>query len=72
MNTCWSAYLLNMRDYIKIIWEKGNSLVAPSRGSGCGFLLLNMLNITQINPLREKTKTYSFRFLNPERVSVLD
>ena len=72
MNTQWSAYLLNMRDYIKIIWEKGNSLVGCSRGSGLGFILLNILDITQINPLREKTKTYSFRFLNPERVSPLD
>ena len=72
MNTRWSAYLLNMRDYIKIIWEKGNSLVGCSRGSGLGFILLNILDITQINPLREKTKTYSFRFLNPERVSPLD
>lgn len=51
---------------------KGNSLVGCSRGSGLGFILLNILDITQINPLREKTKTYSFRFLNPERVSPLD
>lgn len=72
MKTRWSAYLLNMRDYIKVIWEKGNSLVGCSRGSGLGFILLNILDITQVNPLREKTKTYSFRFLNPERVSPLD
>lgn len=72
MNTQWSAYLLNLRDYINIIWEKGDSLVGCARGSGCGFILLNMLGITQVNPLRETTKTYSFRFLNPERVSPLD
>lgn len=72
MNTQWSAYLLNLRDYIDIIWEKGDSLVGCARGSGCGFILLNMLGITQVNPLRETTKTYSFRFLNPERVSPLD
>ena len=30
--TQWSAYLLNMRDYIDVIWEKGNSLVGCSRG----------------------------------------
>lgn len=71
-NTRWSAYLLNMRDYIKVIWEKGDSLVGPSRGSGGGFLLLNMLDITQINPLKEKAPLRSWRFLNPERVSVLD
>lgn len=72
MNTQWSAYLLNLRDYVDIIWNEGNSLMGPARGSGTGFLLLNMLNVTQINPLRETTKTYSFRFLNPERVSPLD
>lgn len=72
MNTQWSAYLLNLRDYCNVIWEKGNSFMGPARGSGTGFLLLNMLDVTQINPLRETTKTYSFRFLNPERVSVLD
>ena len=72
MNTQWSAYLLNLRDYIDIIWSKGNSLVGAARGSGTGFFLLYMLGITQINPLKETTKTYSFRFLNPERVSPLD
>jgi DNA polymerase-3 subunit alpha len=30
------------------------------------------LDITQINPLRENTRTFRWRFLNPERVSVLD
>ena len=72
MHTQWSAYLLNLRDYVDVIWNKGDSLMGPSRGSGLGFILLNMLNITQINPLRETTKTYSFRFLNPESVSPLD
>lgn len=71
-NTPWSAYLLNMRDYINVIWEKGNSLVGPSRGSGGGFMLLNMLGITQINPTREKAPLRAWRFLNPERVSPLD
>lgn len=71
-NTRWSAYLLNMRDYIDVIWSRGDSLVGPSRGSGGGFLLLQMLDITQINPLREKAPLRSWRFLNPERASVLD
>lgn len=70
--TQWSAYLLNMRDYIDVIWEKGNSLVGCSRGSGGGFILLNILGITQINPAREKTPLRAWRFLNPERVSPLD
>lgn len=71
-NTPWSAYLLNMRDYIDVIWTKGNSLVGPSRGSGGGFMLLNILGITQMNPVKEKAPLRSWRFLNPERVSPLD
>lgn len=69
--THWSAYYLNLQKIIDLVWEAG-SLVGPGRGSGVGFILLYLLGITQINPLWEETKTYSFRFLNPSRVSVLD
>lgn len=67
----WSAYYLNLQKIIDLCWE-ADSLVGPGRGSGVGFLLLYALDITQINPMREETKCYSWRFLNPERVSVLD
>lgn len=67
----WSAYLLNLQNIIDACWDAG-TLVGAGRGSGVGFLLLYILGITQINPLREKTKTYRFRFLNPKRVSPLD
>lgn len=70
-NTPWSGYFLQTKELIKTCWNSG-SLVGPSRGSGLGFILLYMLDITQINPLREKTQTYYWRFLNPERVSVPD
>ena len=67
----WSAYFLNLQQILEICWSAG-TLVGPARGSGAGFILLYVLDITQINPLREKTKTQPWRFLNPERVSVLD
>jgi DNA polymerase-3 subunit alpha len=67
----WSAYYLNLQNIIDLCWEAG-SYVGPGRGSGVGFILLNMLDVTQINPLREKTQMFRWRFLNPERVSVLD
>lgn len=70
-NAYWSAYYLNLQNIIDCCWDAG-SLVLPGRGSGVGFILLYILNITQINPLRETVKTYSWRFLNPSRVSVLD
>ena len=67
----WSAYYLNLQNIIDVCWE-ADSIVGPGRGSGVGFILLYLLDITQINPMREKTKTYRWRFLNPDRVSVLD
>lgn len=67
----WSAYLLNLQKIIDCCWNAG-SIVLPGRGSGVGFILLDILDITQINPLREDVPTYSFRFLNPNRVSPLD
>lgn len=70
-NTRWSGYLLQTKELIQVCWDSG-SLVCPSRGSGGGFLLLYILDIIQINPTREKAKTAHWRFLNPERVSVLD
>lgn len=70
-NTHWSAYFLNLQKIIEVCWESG-TLVGPGRGSGVGFILLYLLDIIQINPLWETTKCFSWRFLNPERVSVLD
>ena len=67
----WSAYFLNLQKTLDVCWEAG-TLIGPGRGSGVGFLLLYILDIIQINPLWETTKTYEWRFLNPERVSVLD
>ena len=67
----WSAYYLNLQKIIDTCWEAG-SIVGPGRGSGVGFILLYILDITQINPLQESVKTVPWRFLNPARVSVLD
>ena len=67
----WSAYFLNLQNIIDICWE-AETLVGAGRGSGVGFILLYLLGITQINPLREKSQTKRWRFLNPQRVSVLD
>lgn len=67
----WSAYFLNLQKTIDECWEAG-TIVGPARGSGGGFLLLYCLDIIQMNTLRETTKTYPWRFLNPKRESVLD
>lgn len=67
----WSAYFLNLQKIIDECWNAG-SIVLPARGSGGGFVLLYALDIIQINCLREKTRMFPWRFLNPSRVSVLD
>ena len=67
----WSAYFLNLQKIIDVCWDSG-TIVGPGRGSGVGFYLLYILDIIQINPLWETTRTFSWRFLNPDRVSVLD
>ena len=69
--THWSAYYLNLQRIIEECWNAG-TLVGCGRGSGVGFILLYLLGITQINPQWESTKTFAWRFLNPDRVSVLD
>lgn len=70
-NVRWSKYFLNLQGIVDGCWEAG-SLVGAGRGSGIGFVLLYLLGITQINPLREESQTKRWRFLNPERVTVLD
>ena len=69
--THWSAYYLNLQKIIEECWNAG-TLVGCGRGSGVGFILLYLLGITQINPKWETTVTHPWRFLNPDRVSVLD
>lgn len=69
--THWSSYYLNLQKIIDCCWDAG-TLVGPGRGSGVGFILLYLCDITQINPLLETVQTKSWRFLNPDRVSVLD
>ena len=71
-NLKWSKYFLQVADYIKIAWEDGDTLVGPGRGSGVGFYLNYLLDIIQIDPLLEKVPTFYWRFLNPERASILD
>lgn len=59
-NAHWSAYFLNLQKILDHCWDSG-TVVGPGRGSGVGFYLLYILDIIQINPLWETTKTYSWR-----------
>lgn len=72
MNMAWSAYSLQVSDYVNIYWTKANSLVGPGRGSAVGEYINYLLGITQVDPTRETTPLMYWRYLNPERASVLD
>ena len=71
-NIIWSKYFLQVADYIDIAWSEGDTLVGAGRGSGVGFYINYLLDIIQINPLKEKVPLFYWRFLNPERASILD
>ena len=71
-NIKWSKYFLQVADYIKIAWDKGDTIVGPGRGSGVGFYINYLLDIIQIDPMRENVPLFYWRFLNPDRASILD
>lgn len=56
----WSAYFLNLQNIIELCWNS-NTLVGAGRGSGVGFILLYLLDIIQINCLKEKSPTRRWR-----------
>ena len=71
-NVDWSKYLLQVSDYLEIFWTAGDTIIAPSRGSAGASYACHALGINQIDPTRETAPLIFERFMNPERVSVLD
>lgn len=58
--THWSAYYLNLQRIVEECWN-ADTIVGAGRGSGVGFILLYLLDIVQINPQWETTKTFAWR-----------
>lgn len=46
-----SSYYNTMRKIIDIMWEDGDSIVGPARGSVTGFFIAYLIDITQVNPI---------------------
>lgn len=46
-----TKYYNTMKYIIELVWDKGNSLVGPARGSATGFLTCYLMDITQIDPI---------------------
>jgi len=47
-----TSYYNTMAQIIKIVWDKGDSLVGVARGSATGFLSCYLLGITQLDPIK--------------------
>jgi len=67
--TGFASYFLIVQDFVN--WAKQQRIiVGPGRGSVGGSLVAYLLNITNIDPL--KNELLFERFLNPERISMPD
>ena len=67
--TGFASYFLMVQDFVN--WAKEQRIVVgPGRGSAAGSLVSYLLNITNVDPL--KNNLLFERFLNPERISMPD
>ena len=67
--TGFASYFLMVQDFVN--WAKEQRIiVGPGRGSAAGSLVSYLLNITNVDPL--KNNLLFERFLNPERISMPD
>jgi len=67
--TGFASYFLIVQDFVN--WAKNQRIVVgPGRGSAAGSLVSYLLNITNVDPI--KNDLLFERFLNPERISMPD
>lgn len=67
-----SDYFNTMAKIIEIVWEDGDSIVGPGRGSGAGCLINYLVGITQIDPLTQELEMPFWRFLHESRPGLPD
>lgn len=72
MEESLSDYFITMAKMIEIIWNDGDSLVGPGRGSASGFLINYLIGITQIDPQTQMLYLPPWRFIHKDRGGLPD
>lgn len=67
-----SDYFITMAKMIEIIWDEGDSLVGPGRGSASGFLINYLIGITQVDPQTQELYLPPWRFIHKDRPGLPD
>lgn len=72
INQSLSDYFITMAKMIEIIWNEGDSMVGPGRGSAAGFLTNYLIGITQIDPQNQDLYLPPWRFIHKDRPGLPD
>ena len=67
-----SAYFITMNKFIDIIWNDANAILGVSRGSAAGFMINYLLEIVQINPLKQPAELPHWRFIERSKIELPD
>lgn len=72
INDRLASYFVTMSKLIEIIWNEGDSIVCPGRGSGVSSIINYLMEITQVNPLKMPVEMPFYRFISRERAEMPD
>ncbi|HEY8803841.1 MAG TPA: hypothetical protein VIM42_01820, partial [Clostridium sp.] len=67
-----SAYFTTMKKNIDLIWEEAQAFVMPGRGSSGGYIINDLIGITQVNPLIQGVELPYFRFIHKSKAEMPD
>ena len=67
-----SAYSILIKEFIDMIWDGAESILAPSRGSALGYMINYLLGIVQVDPLRAPVDLPHWRFIHKSKPSLPD
>ncbi len=62
-----SGYFTSMNKMMDIIWEEAEAIVPPGRGSAGAYIIDYLIDITQVNPLKQGVELPHFRFISADR-----